>query len=241
MRVQGAKRNPKLVDTNTVTVNISNGEKARIHNVFIIDASGSMSGSKYKNAINGVNEVLVDIKKDTDTINTVTIVEFEGDTISRRLDMENSNVLPDTYQAMGTGGMTPLNEAVGETLEYILKERNSKFSKEDKVLVNVFTDGEENASHGKYRNGNVLGEFIKSLENDGFTITFMGTQSEVQYAISTLNLMSTNTLVHTNTASSVKMSYDTTLNARKMYSKSVSRGEDVKAAFYSKTVESEKK
>ena len=241
MRVQGAKRNPKLVDTTTVTVNIPNGEKARIHNVFIIDASGSMSGSKYDNAINGVNEVLLDIKKDTDTINTVTIVEFEGRKISRRLDMENASSLPDKYREMGTGGMTPLNQAVGETLDYILKQRNSKFAKEDKVLVNVFTDGGENSSSGKYSNGYVLGEFIKTLEQDGFTVTFMGTQTEVQYATATLNLTASNTLVHTNTAASVKTSYDTTLRARKMYFKSVSLGEDVKTAFYSKTVESDNK
>lgn len=241
MRVQGAKRNPKLVDTNTVTVNTSNGEKARIHNVFIIDASGSMSGAKYKNAINGMNEVLVDISKDTDTLNTVTIVEFEGSKIERRWDVVDSATMPSAYYPMGTGGMTPLNQAVGETLEYIRSERNSRFSKADKVLVNVFTDGEENASRGKYQNGNVLGEFIKTLEQEGFTITFMGTQDEVEYATATLHLASSNTLVHTNTADSVKKSYITTLEARKMYSKSVSRGEDVRLAFYSKTVESDNK
>ena len=75
MRVQGANKNPNLtqvteavVDTTTVTDSQS---KQQIHNVFIIDASGSMGGGKYERAISGVNELLVSISQDTDTNNTV--------------------------------------------------------------------------------------------------------------------------------------------------------------------------
>ncbi len=240
MRVKGAKRNPQLVDTITVNVK-TNNKKSRIHNVFIVDASGSMDGPKYVNAIEGVNEVLSDIKKDADTENTVTVIEFEGSRIMRLLDL--TSTIPEKYSGMGCGGYTPLNQAVGETLEYIFSERNSRFSETDKVLVNVFTDGGENSSRGKFsgtKGQTLLGELIKNLETQGFTVTFMGTNSEVNYAINTLNLSASNTLVHANTANSIKMSYGRTRSARVAFSKSVSRGEEVTKDFYTKTVEEEK-
>lgn len=239
MRVTGAKKNPNLTNVSdapeAVVINNPTGQKPRIHNVFIVDASGSMAGSKYANAIGGVNELLKSIATDTDTDNNAMIVEFEGNKIVTRLAL--GDTIPETYQGMGTGGMTPLNQAIGETLETVLKTRKKQYNVADKVLVSIFTDGEENSSRGKYATADVLRDFIKKLEGEGFTITFIGTQDEVQYAINTLAMQASNTLVHTNTAASVKRSFDTTLKARKAYSKSVAKGEDVTAQFYTKSLD----
>lgn len=224
--------NVSVADTVTIT---PPGTKKRVHNVFIIDASGSMSGSKYNTAISGVNELLKSIAQDQFTENTVTIVEFEERNIKRMLYMESK--LPTSYSPMGTGGMTPLNEAVGETCESILNDRNNKFSSEDKVLVNIFTDGDENFSQGKYANKQTLSNFLKELEAVGFTITFQGTQQEVNYAVNVLGMSVSNTSVHDNTAASIQRSFAKTVSARVMYSKSVFADEDVTANFYSKTVE----
>jgi Mg-chelatase subunit ChlD len=239
MRVTGAKINPKLVNI-TVSVDVTTTppttetKKELIHNVFIIDASGSMSGSKYVNAIDGVNELLKSIKNDTDTDNNVMIVEFEGDTISTRLDLGDK--IPETYRGMGTNGMTPLNQAIGQTLEYVQKKRKSNFSESDKVLVNIFTDGGENSSRGKYANNKTLSDYITELQNNGFTITFVGTKTEVAYAINSLSMDASNTLVHNNTASDIKRSFNDTVLARQMYSKSVSLGEVVTDSFYTKKI-----
>ena len=238
MRVTGTKKNPNLTSTTEpqiAVVTTTNGVKPRIHNVFIVDASGSMAGSKYENAISGVNELLKSITTDVDTENNVMIVEFEGNNIITRLDLGQS--IPKLYEGMGTDGMTPLNQAIGQTLEYVEKKRKNDYDVNDKVLVNIFTDGGENSSSGKYRDPKKLSEYIKILEDKGFTITFIGTQAEVNYAVQTLSMDSTNTLVHTNTAASVKSSFDKTLKARSAYSKSVARGEDVKAQFYTKTLD----
>jgi Mg-chelatase subunit ChlD len=233
-------RNPNItiVTTTTTTTTITNGRKPRIHNIFIIDASGSMdSNRKYSIAIGGLNELLYGIKNDTDSENTVMIVEFEGRNIVTRLPI--TSTIPSSYKGMGTGGLTPLNQAVGETLEAVLDLRATNYSVDDKVLVNVFTDGGENESQGKYKGAPgaaYLGKLILDLEDKGFTITFVGTQTEVNYAINTLSLKASNTMVHANTASTVKAAFDTTVRARAMYSKSVSLGEDVKEAFYTKTL-----
>lgn len=238
MRVHGAKKNPKLTNVTEPVVTVS-GQKERILNVFIVDASGSMSGMKYINAINGVNELLKSINEDTDTDNNVLIVEFEGNNIKRRMNF--SDPVSSTYSGMGTGGMTPLNQAIGETLEYVYKTRATSFDKANKVLVNIFTDGGENASRGKYRSSDVLGEYIQKLQNDGFTVTFIGTQEEVNYAINTLSMDFSNTYVHDNTARGVAESFGATVLSRQAYSKSVSKGEDVKASFYTKTLSGDKK
>lgn len=237
MRVTGVKKNPNLITTTepeVVVVTTKNDTKPRIHNVFIVDASGSMSGKKYDNAINGVNELLKSITNDTETENNVMIVEFEDSNIRRRLAL--NEWIPTEYVGMGTGGMTPLNQAIGETLEYVETVRKKDYDVNDKVLVSIFTDGGENSSIGKYSNSTYLGNYIKELEVLGFTITFIGTQNEVNYAIQTLSMDPTNTLVHMNTAASIKDSFNKTVMARSVYSKSVAKGEDVKAEFYTKTL-----
>ena len=208
--------------------------KERILNVFIVDASGSMSGGKYFNAINGVNELLKSITQDTDTNNNVLIVEFEQNNIKRRLLLNEP--VPNQYVGMGTGGMTPLNQAIGETLEFVDSERSMRFGKKDKVLVSIFTDGGENSSKGKYSKPEYLSNYIKKLQAQGFTINFIGTQNEVNYAIQTLGMDATNTNVHDNTARGISSSFDKTLKARVQYSKSVSKGEDVVTNFYTKTL-----
>lgn len=236
MRVTGAKINPNLLLV-TETTPTSTTETKRIHNIFIIDASGSMRGSRYHNAIAGVNELLKSIKEDKVTTNTTTIVEFEGTNISTRL--ASHQPIPESYKGMGTDGDTPLNQAIGETLENFVVLREKNFSVEDKVLVNIFTDGGENSSRGKYSNSSVLSELIKKLEGEGFTITFVGTKEEVNYAVSTLNMSLSNTLTHNNSGADILRAFNDTVMSRTSYSKSVAAGEDVRSNFYSKTMQAE--
>jgi|ERR1044072_4479138 uncharacterized protein YegL len=235
MRVTDVKRNENLT---TITVQAPT-TKPKIFNVFILDASGSMGGwvhgSRYKTAISGLNELLVNIKQDQDSENYTMIVEFEARNIRTTLPLTKTP--PETYAGMGCGGDTPLNQAVGETIEAIVATRLKDFSINDKILINVFTDGGENASRGKYANANFLGDYIKSLESEGVTVTFMGTQSEVNYAINRLNLKASNTLAHDNTSRGIKMSFDRTVKARAAYSKSVASGQDVTEAFYTKSID----
>lgn len=228
MRVNPDSKNVSIADT-------SNGTKKRVHNVFLIDASGSMRGGKYSTALMGVNELLQSIAKDQFTDNTITIVEFHDSSIERRIYMDSK--FPTSYVGIGADGGTPLNQAIGETCEGVLNDRNNNFSSEDKVLVNVFTDGEENNSRGKYADQYSLSKFLKELESVGFTITFQGTQNEVNYAISHLGMSVTNTSVHDNSTRGIAASFARTASARVMYSKSVSQDEVVTNNFYSKTVE----
>jgi len=234
MRVKGVKRNRKITTTEQPT------KKQRIINIFLIDASSSMNEyGRYINAMLGVNTMLADIKKDEYTENYVQIIEFANHDIVTMVKLTNE--IPDSYKGRGAGGWTPLNQAVGETLEKIIVTREKEFDANVKILVNVLTDGEENYSEGKWHNarggGQLLGQIIKALESQGVTVTFMGAKNEVNYAIDILNLQSSNTLVHDNTGADILRSYERTVTARQLYSKSVSKGEDVKESFYTKTLD----
>ena len=65
----------------------------------------------------------------------------------------------------------------------IFNERNNNFNVDDKVLVNIFTDGGNNNSWGKYSSDSFLSEYLKNLETEGFTVTFQGTKQEVLLSV----------------------------------------------------------
>ena len=117
MRVTGVKRNRKVTTTEQPTKTT----KERIINIFLIDASTSMnSQGRYTNAMLGVNTMLADIKKDEYTENYVQIIEFADHDIRTTLKLTKD--VPESYKGRGAGGWTPLNQAVGETLEKIIQD-----------------------------------------------------------------------------------------------------------------------
>lgn len=259
-----------------------------VHNVHILDASGSMGtghnlGSKYTNALGGINEELNILKADTSGVNyTQTIIEFDSGRqfegiaagCTNKTTFSNSEGLygrcrQTTHYFMtplaacgpitgrGAHGGTPLYQTVGEVIEKLLELKQT----DHKVILKIFTDGDENSSSGKYArvNSYSLGSFrpitsnpqvtdcpaLKSLidavqENNNFTVTFIGTQGDVGHAINNLGMMSTNTLVHDNTARGVKMSYNMMSLATTAYAgaaASGASGEQLKENFFKRVVD----
>jgi len=196
-----------------------------IHNVDILDASGSMFGSKYENAISGINEGINTFKNSTEARYTTTVIEFDegfgampywnADVKAKTSIVEGCRTTTHyfmqpaatcgTIVGRGANGGTPLNQTVGETIERILKVTEGT---EDKVIIRVFTDGAENASKGKFAHPSVLKALIANVEaNHNFTVTFMGTQEEVNYMVNSIGLDIGNTIAHNNTAADVKRMY----------------------------------
>lgn len=202
--------------------------KPTIHNVHILDVSGSMSGGKIAGAIQGINEEVKELQNDkSPVIYTHSLIEFSNhdDIISVCHRIPIADVKP---YSTSTRGMTALNQALGETLEKFRKE----IPKGEKVLVKVFTDGGENHSRGKWADRKALKEFIEECENNDFTITFIGTQHDVNTVITTLNVAATNTLSHDNTASGIYAASQTRGIATMAYAKKVLEKKDVSKGFY---------
>lgn len=217
-----------------------------IHNVHILDASGSMNGGKYDNALKGINGEIMSMKTDGEGM-TQTIIEFDSDggiyegnlrLITHYFMTPAINCT--AIKGVGARGGTPLFQTVGETIEKLL----SHIKAGDKVLIKIFTDGGENTSQGKYKNtgsnwspkSEELTRVIKLVEdNHNFTVTFMGTKGDVENMVNHIGLASSNTLFHMNTAESIGATYAVASSATRSYRKEVSRGasqDELKQDFF---------
>lgn len=199
-----------------------------VHNVTILDGSGSMSGSKYDNACKGIQLDFDTCKNEG--FKSFTFVEFNSaKSITTHCFMSSFDV---KLKFNGANGGTPLYQTIGQTLERLLKE----VPKGDKVLVKVFTDGDHNEYYGKYSTVEELKPLIATCESKGYTITFIGTANDTTKIVRNLGLDISNTLVHDNTGEGVKMSFQTQAFATTQYRKSLEEGEDVSRGFYSKVL-----
>lgn len=206
-------------------------ERVVVHNVHILDVSGSMSGGKLRSALTGINQEMVELAKDDSTEITQTIVHF-SDPEDIKTFCWKSLLANVGHFSANTRGCTALLEAVGNTLTKLLTEANGK----DKVLVKIFTDGRENATplSSPWHNPKAISDLIKRCEEKGFTVTFVGTEDDVQYVINLLKIDRTNTLAHDNTERGVGETYTKSIRATALYRSSASRGEDVRTDFFTK-------
>lgn len=226
--------------TKTITT-FTSPESVTIHDVHVLDSSGSMDGGKYTSALEGINadiQASKEIAKSTKGLtSTMTIIEFDSRSKTHHFMQSINDV--GKFSSRNMGGMTALYDTIGEAIERLL----SKKKPQDKVLMKIFTDGGENDSKGKYapdRQGGPspkLAELMSRVQKDNnFTITFVGTQNDTTKMVSLLNIDASNTLVHNNTPQSVKMSFDKTVLARTAYVAKSMAGEDVSRGFYTKSV-----
>ena len=197
-------------------------EKKTIHIVHILDRSGSMNGPKLNAALQGINAEVQELQKDNMVNYLFTLVHFGSNIINAYWQIPISKV---GNINISSDGMTALYQAIGETLD--------KFPQTNPVLVKIFTDGEENQSRGKYNNASSVKTLIDSLEQKDFTITFVGTASDVESIKRNLSIAAGNTLVHDNTEESVKMSFRKSMDATVSYSANVAKGNFTKTLnFY---------
>lgn len=202
-------------------------KKVIIHNVIISDASGSMVGNKYSNTIAGIKKELLVFNSDAETTVLHSLFEFVDTRcgiVNPYLDVENP--VPSFYGAIG--GNTPLWWAIVEVLN-----KFKSVPKSEKVLVKIFTDGNNNAESGYV---NTCKALIKELNLQNFTITFVATERDMLGIIQALDLNESNTLTVENSGAGFEEAYSKSLVATMSYRASAVKNEDVKFGFYKKLV-----
>lgn len=201
-----------------------------IHIVDILDCSTSMRGGKISNALNGINSEIKRLKVDNKINYTYTLCDF-GSYIDIRTDFLLLDLVNVGNINREVRGCTALYDAIGVTCNKIRETINET----DKVLVNIYTDGEENDS--KRYTQKSISSLIEKLQSENFTITFIGTHQDVKEVIRKINIHESNTLGYDGTAIGLNETMIATSSARSSYSAKVLKGEDVSKDFYKEIIE----
>lgn len=211
------------VNFNQPVIQPASTERKTVHNIVILDSSGSMQGSKWENAVKMVNLEFEEYRKQNDVNLTYSVIIFSNEVKTAQWKEASPRPInvKDDFIGMGTA----LNDSIGTTLDKLYNEFTN-----DHVLLKVCTDGEERHSR-KYTAGQVR-ELIQKAQGKSWTITFAGTERDVQTAQKLYGVDASNTVVHDNTGAGIeKMSKETIIATRQMMS-NYAAGEDVSKGFY---------
>lgn len=198
---------------------IEEEKKTIVHHVFLLDESGSMGGIR-KLIINGFNEQIQSLKQDIakfkDQEQRVTFVTFSGTVDIKQLNVPAENVQELTEETYKTCGSTALYDTIGTVIKQI------KNCTQDKVVLNILTDGEDTCSH-IYTAINAK-EFIEQAKKDGWVVTLVGANIDVEAMIAQLGIAKGNAINFNYSSNSVMHTSNLMSNARTNYLHSVSRG-----------------
>jgi uncharacterized protein YegL len=115
--------------------------------VFVIDESGSMSGSD-EDVIGGFNSYIDTQRKENKGKVTVSLYKFNHEVTRIIHDKPIKDIIPLTKEDYIPGGFTALFDAIGKSIhdtdKQIAKLNNKK--KPDSVMFVIITDGQENSS-----------------------------------------------------------------------------------------------
>ncbi len=205
-------------------------QKHQVHNLIILDESGSMEPIK-RYIMQGFNEVVQTVQgvatQYPEQEHYISMVSFNGlgQKILHLIDpVEKLKKIDD--KRYNPGASTPLYDAIGFAcgkLKQLIPE-----GVKHNVLVTILTDGEENASK-EYTRENIK-KIIDDLKDKGWTFTYIGTDHNVENVA--FNLSISNTMVFSKSRSGVSEMFSKERAAREGYSRKIRNSEDVKYNFY---------
>lgn len=145
----------------------------RVHNLIIVDESGSMSVIR-KQAFTGMNETLQTVrqmqKKYQNQEQRVTLLTFDTSHTTWHYDNAPAQRTKDlSWKAYNPSGGTPLYDAIGKGISKV----NAQIENGDHVLVTIITDGEENSSEEWTLK--MIRTMIEKLKKQHWTFTLIGT------------------------------------------------------------------
>lgn len=144
-----------------------------------LDRSGSMESIRAA-TISGFNEWLADQKRLTTDRAVLTMVKFDTEYEFPYVNTPLSNVSPLTMQSFVPRGGTALNDAIAKTIQAIDKELGAN---QDRAVVLILTDGEENSSR-EFKTVDSVRALIQGKEATGrWTFVFMRGTLDQQQAV----------------------------------------------------------
>lgn len=204
--------------------------KHKVHNLIILDESGSMASIK-PSIINGFNELVESIKgiqkQFPEQEHCISMVSFNGfgtkvlhfmDDVSKLNKINSENYKPDS--------MTPLYDAMGFSFSKMQKVLES--TNDYNVLVTILTDGEENAS--KEYSGIAIKKMIEELSEGNWTFTYIGTDHDVEKFASNMSIK--NSMVFDKNIDGIKTMFKNDFNSRVRFSRNISEKKEFKENYF---------
>ena len=204
--------------------------KHQVHNLIILDESGSMESIK-TTIIQGFNELVQTIhgieKQFPEQEHFISFVSFNslGQRVLHFMDPASKlkQIDDESYKP---GALTPLLDAMGfsiHKLKHALQGQSNC-----NVLVTVLTDGAENAS--KEYSGNDIKKLVEELKQNSWTFTYIGTDHDVEEIASSLSIG--NTLRFEKNEREIKEMFLKEREARARYSSKIHFHEDTSTAYF---------
>ena len=206
--------------------------KHAIHNLFILDASGSMESIKHLtiSAFNEIVQTAIGTEAQyTEQVHSVSLVAFntlETRTLLWQQPVKEAAQLSEA--AYLPNGGTPLYDAMGYAIQKLKGELYN--TGPHNVLVTVFTDGEENSS--KEFSATAIRSLIAELEGKGWTFTYIGTGHDIGKTTDSMQMKSSNAQSFRGDAAGFKEMMTKETTARQRYASKIQLKEDTKEDFY---------
>jgi Mg-chelatase subunit ChlD len=158
-----------------MTIMAKKDSKKRVHNLIIVDESGSMSIIR-KQAFVGMNETLQTVRKMQekfpDIEQKVTLITFDSEHTKWHYDDVAAAKTKDlSWKAYRPCAATPLYDAIGKGVSKV----NAQVNDCENVLVTIITDGEENSSEEWTLK--MIRKLIEKLKKQNWTFTLIGTDN----------------------------------------------------------------
>lgn len=205
-------------------------KKHQVHNLIILDESGSM-GSIKEFIISGFNELVQTIhgveQQYPEQEHFISFVTFNGlgqKVINFREPAVSLGKIDGArYQP---NSMTPLYDAMGDS---ITRLRNELEKESDyNVLVTILTDGEENAS--KEYSGAAIKKLVEEMKHLGWTFTYIGADHDVDKLA--IDISITNVMTFKKDLHDINRLFNEEKNARYRYSQKIREKKNTDNDFY---------
>lgn len=208
----------------------TDGTRRIVHNLIILDESGSM-GSIKQATVTGFNEIVQTIKgveeQFPDQQQFVSLITFNGlGTKIKLFDKRAKDLAELTIDKYRPDASTPLYDAIGFSVGQL--QQITEGIENCDVLVTILTDGEENAS--REYTARAIKSMISGLSAKNWTFTYIGANHDVERVAFSLAIP--NRVKFDASEAGLKKVLDHDKQARSRRAEKLSRGESVKEDYF---------
>lgn len=204
--------------------------KHLVHNLIILDESGSMESIK-RPTIQSFNEIIQTArameKQFPEQEHRISFLTFNG--VGRTIHLWNQPVAEAALideTKYNPDATTPLYDAMGLSISRLHTELSD--IPEHNVLVTIFTDGEENAS--VEWKGSDIKKLVEKLQNRNWTFTYIGTDHDVSQSADRIAIK--NVMAFSKDEEGIAEMFEVERQARFAYNTKIRNKESTREGFY---------